>query len=299
MATVVNRASDETLVKEAYAHVKGDWAALAPDQLLQVNLDVQLAAQTVLGAWPEIKAFRESLAKLPDFNIKPFDNLEGYALAMLYVQSRYVMATQPPNDLQDLFAEATKLRDVLLTDARALSMRGLFDERKLDGLRGGTGYKNVAQDLQALAVELEAILPKIQGKSATTVEDIQAATQMATRLTRVVGEREQAPAVVAELADERARAFTQLLRTYEDARAAITYLRRSSADADGIAPNLYTGNVRQRKGSQPANPVDDALITPIPGTVPAVSLPANGAHPPGAGGAAPPPAAKGSEPFLT
>jgi hypothetical protein len=37
MATVVNLASDETLVKEAYARVKGDWAGLAGDQLLQVN----------------------------------------------------------------------------------------------------------------------------------------------------------------------------------------------------------------------------------------------------------------------
>jgi hypothetical protein len=31
MASVVNLASDETLVKEAYARVKGDWAALESD----------------------------------------------------------------------------------------------------------------------------------------------------------------------------------------------------------------------------------------------------------------------------
>jgi hypothetical protein len=283
MATVVNLASNETLVKEAYTRVKGDWAALDTDQLLQVNLDVQLALQTVLGAWPEIKALRAKVAQeLPAFEIAQFDKLEDYVLALMYVQSRYVMATQPPDDLADLVAEAAKLRDMLQADAQALTQRGLFDERKLAGLKGGNGYKNLAQDLQALANELEAALPNIQGKSALSTEELQAATQMATRLTRVVGVREQSPAVLAVLAEERLRAFTQMIKTYEDARSAVGFLRRREGDAEQIAPNLYTGNARRKKVSDPEATIPPAhqLITPLPGSVPAIALPAGAGTPP-------------------
>lgn len=59
MKNVNNVASSEALVKDAYGRVKDDWAALAAEQLLQVNLDIQTASQAVLGASPEIRALRE------------------------------------------------------------------------------------------------------------------------------------------------------------------------------------------------------------------------------------------------
>jgi len=275
MSAVVNRAKDEKIAKDAYDRVKADWAALQPDQLLQVNLDLQLASQTILGSWPEIKALREQLVKeLPNFNVTQFDLLEDYVLALTYVQARYAMATQPPNDLQELVDEATNLRGILQADAEALARRGLFQTEKLAGLKGGTGYRNLAQDLQALATELTELLPVIQGKAATTVEDLQAATQMSTRLTRIVGVREQSPAVLAALAEERLRAFTFVIKVYEEARAAISYLRRREDDVDQIAPNLYTGNAQRRKANEPQPaPSPPATGTPT-GASPAVPAPA-------------------------
>jgi hypothetical protein len=48
--------------------------------LLQVNLDVQVASQTILGALPEIKALRERMVKeLPAFDAAQFDKLEDYS----------------------------------------------------------------------------------------------------------------------------------------------------------------------------------------------------------------------------
>lgn len=283
MANVVNLASDEALVKEAYARVKASWTELQADQLLQVNLDLQLALQTILGAWPEIKALRDKIAKeLPAFDVAQFDQLEDHALGLMYVQARYAMATQPPDDLADLVAEASKLRDMLYADAQALLLRGLFDPRKLTGLKGGSSYKNLAEDLQALATELESILPIILGKAGTTAEDLTAATQMATRLTRVIGVREQSPAVLAALAEERLRGFTRVIRVYEDARAAVMFIRRREGDADSIAPNLYSGNGRRRRGGDadvapPIAPFSQAPVTPLPGSIPAVTQPPNAA----------------------
>ena len=130
MNTVVNIASNETLVQDAYARVKADWAELEADQLLLVNLDVQVASQTILGTLPEVRGLRDRLKALPDFNVAKLDRLEDYVLALMFVQSRYVMATQPPDDLDELVEESTKLREQLAADAAALSLRDLFDARK-------------------------------------------------------------------------------------------------------------------------------------------------------------------------
>lgn len=286
MSVVVNRAKDEKLAKDAYDRVKADWETLQSDQLLQVNLDLQLASQTVLGALPEMQRLREQLAKeLPSFNLAHFDQLEDYVLALTYVQSRYAMATQPPNDLQELVDEAANLRGILQADAEALARRGLFQPEKLAGLKGGSGYRNLAQDLQALATELTALLPTIQGKTATSAEDLQAAAQMSTRLTRIVGVREQSPAVLAALAEERLRAFTFLIKVYEEARAAIGYLRRHQEDAEDIVPNLYTGKAQKKKDG-PA----DGESTPAP-TTPGTPVGASPAQPPAGSPTTPQPSA--------
>lgn len=43
---------------------------------------------------------RERLVKeLPTFDIARFDMLEDYALALAFAQSKYLFATQPPDDL--------------------------------------------------------------------------------------------------------------------------------------------------------------------------------------------------------
>lgn len=219
-----------------------------------------------------MKALRQRMAELPGFDIAQFDKLEDHALGLMYVQARYIMATQPPSDLAELIEEAERLRTWLLADARALAVRGYLDGRKLDALKGGGSSKGVAQDLLALAAELEAIFPTIQGKSTTTAEELKTATQTATRLTRLVGERDQSPALVAELAQERLRGFTQLLRTYDDARAALAFLRRVEGDADEIAPNLYTANTKRRRPTEPGE--TDETTAAQPAATP-VALPSN------------------------
>jgi len=224
MSSVTNVASDETIAKDAYARVKADLAALASDQLLQVNLEPYFAADAVLGAWVRLKNFRDEIAKLPGVNVAMVDKLQDYVLALRYVHGQYVMATKPSNNMEQLVEEANKLNDILEADARALALRGLFDGGKLERLTGGNSYKGLADDLEALASALEAVFPQIEGKTGITREDLKAATQMATRLTRLRGEDQLAPEVVAEVTEERQRAFTQLIKAYDEARAAVAFL---------------------------------------------------------------------------
>jgi hypothetical protein len=181
------------------------------------------------------------------------------------------MATKQPNNLDELVEEANKLNDILESEARTLALRGLFDKEKLGRLQGGNSYKALADDLEALAIELEAIYPKLQGKTSITLEELKAATQMATRLTRLRGENQLSPEVVAEVTDERQRAFTQVIKAYDEARAAIAFVRRAEGDAEQIAPNLYIANTRRRKGLEsagakpPANDGASLPTAPTPG----------------------------------
>jgi hypothetical protein len=101
------------------------------------------------------------------------------------------------------------------------------------------------------------------------LEDLKAATQMATRLTRLRGEEHLSPEVVAALTEERQRAFTQVIKAYDEARAAIAFLRRTEGDAEVITPNLYVANTRRRKALEPAtgkptDPLSPSPVTPVP-----------------------------------
>jgi hypothetical protein len=238
----MNVARDEALVAESFERVKAELEALELEALPQVNLDVQVAVTTILGALPEIRALRERIVKeLPAFDLASFDKLEDYVQALAFAQAKYQFAAQPPGDLEAVSAEAVKLREKLLATAQALALSGLFDKSSLENLKGANGYKNVAQDLQGLSTAMRDSWATIQGKSPLSAEDVEAASRVALRLTRLVGLREQGPALLAAAAELRTRAFALVLHTYEEARLAVAYLRRREGDADTIAPSLYSG----------------------------------------------------------
>lgn len=249
METIVQNpnVSNEALFDEAYARVKADLEALKVEELLQLNLDVTGAVTSALGLLPEVKALRDQIVKeLPSFDIAAFDKLEDYALALSFANTNYLAATQPPDDLPALNEDASRMHDRLLADAKALAAHGLLDGAQLAQLLGGNGYKPLAQDLQLLSQIMRQAWSKVENKSATTADDLKAAAQLSVRLMRIVGLREQGPALVAAAADQRLRAFTRFINVYEDARRAVAYLRARQGDADTIAPSLYPGRPRRR-----------------------------------------------------
>ncbi len=82
---------------------------------------------------------------------------------------------------------------------------------------------------------------------------------------------------------DRQRAYTLLVNAYDQARRAVTYLRREEKDVEKFTPSLWVGRGRRRNGSSepakgaegPANtngaPVFAAPTTPgLPGASPFV-----------------------------
>jgi len=253
MEAMGNWANDEKLAAEAMARIAPEAAALPLEELSKVNLDLQQATATILGVLPEVMALRDRIIKeLPAFDITYVDKLEDYTLALRFAHAAYQTAMQPPDALKDLAEEASELRERLLADAQALSLRDLIDPRKLESLKGANGIHNIAQDLQMLSQILHEIWPQIQGKSATSAEELQAASRLATRITRIVGVRAQSSAQEDASIEQRERVFALTMRAYDETRAAIAIVRRREGDSESITPNLYTGKGRYRPPTKPS-----------------------------------------------
>lgn len=100
------------------------------------------------------------------------------------------------------------------------------DAGKLAQLQGGTAYRVLPQGLNLLRAIWHSSWPVIVGKSAVTREDLRAASLVAPGLPSVPWSRARAAPTANVATDQRHRAFTLFVQAYEDARAAITYLRR-------------------------------------------------------------------------
>ena len=93
------------------------------------------------------------------------------------------------------------------------------------------------------------------GRGNSLREKLREAEALSVTLLRTVGRRQFARAI-AVAAQLRLRSFTLFIRTYDDARRAVTYLCGTKTDPNSIAPSLYGGRKR-RKGKADEQPVSD------------------------------------------
>lgn len=217
-----------------------------------------------MGVLEEVNALRACMVTdLPTFDVSQVDKLEDYAHALSYINNRYQAAIKDPDDLDELTAEAAKLRERYLAEARAFTHHGIIREGELNNLKGANGRKNTATDLGILVGILETAWPKMQGKTPTTIEDLQHASRVSTRMLRIIGAKEQGPSLVAEVTDHRVRAYTKLLNVYESIQRAVAFLRGDRYDTDTIVPSLFKGRPASR-GSEETTDATPATASATP-----------------------------------
>jgi hypothetical protein len=251
----------------AYDATAKDRAAIEASEVLIVNLDIQQAITTVLGALPRIKVLRPEIVALPQFEVGPFDAIEAYARALAYAQTVYLAASTTQEALPALVERAVGIRDLLVSDATALARRGLLDSKRLADLKGGAGYLNVASDLGVLVRMLRERWSEVATKSAIQVAELDEAEQIFEHITLAVAERTQQSTRAVAASDDRQRAFTLLIKAYDQARRAVTYLRWDHHDIDKIAPSLWAGRGGRSASNGGKNdrnepPVDNAAPAP-------------------------------------
>lgn len=189
-------------------------------------MDILAATTTVMGALPEIMALRSRIAtELPLFDIKQFDKLELYTLAVTHAHTQYLGADTPAEAIPELSEQAAKTRELLLSDAMALAKRGHLNPAKLQEPKGTNGYRNTASDVLTLAGILRDNWSRFSGKTCVTLEELDSAESLGYRLLNAIGFRDQAPGTVVAVALTRQRAYTLFANAYDQVRRAVCYLR--------------------------------------------------------------------------
>jgi len=237
--------------REAYRKVLSEQITIDPAQLSVINIDVTTAYTTVIGALPRIMALRERAARLPEFEIANFDNLETYAFALMHAQGEYVSASPAPEALLALSEEGVALRDNLYSDAVALANRGVISAEPLKELRGAPGYKNLAEDLLGLSSLLRRSWDEIAARTLVTAAELDRAEVLSEWLLHAVATRENASSVLADAIQKRLLLFTLFVNAYAQVRRAISFLRWLEEDLEEIAPSLYAGRARRKAEPEP------------------------------------------------
>jgi hypothetical protein len=276
--TGIDSVNQEVLASQTLTELLPELKALGLEELIQINVDVPSAIATVLGSLPEIRAYREEIVKsMASFDIASFDKLEAYAIALNDAHGEYLTAAQPADDFDNLLEEGVHLRELLLSDANALALRGLVDGNKLSELKGVVGHKNLAPDLNVLYKVLQSSWPQIEGKSAVQPAELERASKLGQRIIRLVGLRAQGTATVAAATDLRIRAFTLFTRAYDNVRRGISFLRWNEGDSEKIAPSLFAGRGAVRHKGTEVPPDGPAHPAPSAGAGGSGALPPGGA----------------------
>jgi hypothetical protein len=274
---------------DAYVATAAERAALAPSELLSVNLDIPLSVTTVIGAMKAMQPLHaEAAEKLPATILEHLDKADTYARALGHAQTVYLASSRPDEILPALAARALELRDVLVTDAKALARRGYLDSKPLADLKGGPGYLNIASDLGVLVQMLRDRWSTVASKTAIPEADLDEAEKIAAQINDAYSDRNRPNERVSATAEDRQRAFTLLVKSYDQVRRAATFLRWNQGDADKFTPSLWAGRGGRGSNTDASSKVDPTAPTepgaPIAPTAHAPSAPqASVASPAGVG----------------
>lgn len=239
---------------EAFERHVSEMQALSPEELVPINVDMFTALAMVAAALPRLRRMRSRIAALAELDISHIDALDDLRMATAYAHQNYLSASAPVESLPASYQRALTLRDTFLLDAKALVQRGFLDGALVAPFKGMTGYRNVANDLLGLAGLFGNHWPTIETHTGVRREELDEAAVLYDQLTAGVGEHQLAPTRVAAASNMRQRAFTLLVRSYDQARRAVSYLEWDAGDAEQIAPSIYTGRAHAKPASGSETP---------------------------------------------
>ncbi len=240
--------------QKALEAVRPELAALSPDELIPVSLDVPAVVMTVRGAVSDILKLRDRVVvELPLFDVSRFDKLEVYACALGQAHIEHAAASAPAEPVGKLRAELVETRELMLSDLQALARRRLIHPDQLAEMRGPVGHMNLASDVLLCVELIRDAWPRIEGKTGISLDEAKRAEWLADRFVKAVGVREQTEPNNTATYDLRERAYTLLAQAYDEVRRAISHLRWREDDVEQIAPSLYKTRVSRRtKTEKPA-----------------------------------------------
>jgi hypothetical protein len=245
-------------------------AALAANEILTNNLDINESAGTVLGALPRIWSFYDELVNLSGFRREALDSLLDCTKAVLHANANCATVVPDLDKIKPIDEDATRKRHLYELICRAMMAEDVLPADALKDFDGGNGFSNKASDLHILANLLMTNMDAVKkSRINVTVDELKHAQDLAVRLRGMVAQREQSPQEHAAAIDTRNRAFTLFFNCYDEVCRGLTYTRWYHHDIEQIAPSLYSYRAKLRHSDKAL-----ASSTTTPAASPAPLTPA-------------------------
>ena len=264
---------DVLAARRSFEAVRGALDSFDEDEVLRIRVDMQRAAAVVLviarrDLTPARRTVFEAFAQQGNYDLATLEGLPALAEATWYVRRQQSMA------LYDASTAAIRPEDSAAayeTRARMMLVVGHWvgDRRdiatRLKQLREGSGYQDLANDLQTLA-ELYArddVRSHIEHdrkhyRATDAVDAIRYAALLMTAL-GPAGEGE-----AERLTGLAQRSATLLLRAYEEHRACGQFLFRKAEDVSTTYPSLFSAARSARRKRPSDEPPDGEPVVEEP-----------------------------------
>jgi hypothetical protein len=239
---------------EAYARVRPDLDALPPEAVGRITARIAVVISIALGSLVHIEALWHLIATLPLLDVAPLRKLRDYVYALYYADLMAMPSTEGAADVPSMLAEAMPMRDRMLSVAEAMAKYGLVDPERVAAIRSGLGHLDTANDLGALAELFGGLAPEHQGRSPVPASEIDRAAGLSLQLLAALGRRQvgsDGAGLPSRYEDDKARAFRLVVRSYDHARRAVTYVRWQEGDANLLVPSLFSGKRRRPSSDEP------------------------------------------------
>lgn len=245
-------ARNEPADTAAALRVAAEIEAVEDADVVAVNLDIAAMVGGVLAAMPAIEKQLPVIETLQGLRVERIRRLRDYAQATLHWYSRALFAVAPVSGLAEKVADAIAMRESILHDLGTLARHGALDMAPLAEFGTSVAYRRVGSELLGLSRFVHERWASIQGRSMITLEQMDTAQRLGNEIVVLCGERDGAPAVAAEAVRNRDKAYTLTVRAYNEARAALLYVRRDEGDVDSIAPSLWAGRGGSKRRGEAA-----------------------------------------------
>lgn len=227
------------------------------DVVATPGLDASRAIAIAMGSLARLREHRDAVAReLGESRATALDRLPlvVYAAAQASFE---VPRREPGRDLAAVGAEVAEEHGVLLADAGTLVRRRLLDAALVDQCRATLGYLTLVGSTVRLATLFRDHWPRISERTGTTLDDLARAEGKAQELVRLVTERRSKKRGRTPARELRARAMTELLRTYSEVRRMIAFVRHREGDVDVIVPSLWSQRRSARRGADARDPTTE------------------------------------------
>lgn len=257
---------DAATGKASFDRVRSTLSAIPADAITQPNMDLQSAAMAALVLVDRARHGERSarFALLPAalFSASTVDDLEHMANAALHVEVEALRETAANTNVKvdaAIMQQATELRDRMVKTAEYNLGHKDSVARELADIRLGTGYLDLANDCARLA----ALYTAHQSDLAIDKRFYDAAdAALAASLAGTIrGEFRAAASRAGQYGELRPRVYTELVRLYNEVRAAAHFLFRAEPNVLDEFPPLRAAAVGSTTRRASAKKPDDAPVT--------------------------------------